>query len=148
MKTCPVIRFLGTFLLGHWYLWENFARPRFCTRRTSVPTFISKSPPPPYGNKNIWSPFVFYLPRYLQKHIVIFFSVRFCQLDLKFVFLYKARERHQCFKRRTGFQLWKFQGMLKATCEIRYTYAILETVFMRWLSESIKVITIHVDVRC
>ena len=85
MKTCPVIRFLGTFLLGHWYLWENFARPRFCTRRTSVPTFISKSPPPPCGNKNIWSLFVFYLPRYLQKHIVIFFSVRFCQLDSKFV---------------------------------------------------------------
>ena len=59
--------------------------------------------------------------------------------------LFKARERHQCFKKRTGFQLW---GMLKATCEFRYTYAFLETVFMHWLSESIKVITIHVDVRC
>ena len=37
MKTCPVIRL---FL-------RNFARPRFCSRRTSVPTFIRKSPPPP-----------------------------------------------------------------------------------------------------
>ena len=79
MKSLPVVRFSGTFLLGHWYFWENFARPRFCTRRTSVPTFIRKSPPPPpCGNGNIWSLFVFYLPRYLQKHIVIFFSVRFC----------------------------------------------------------------------
>ena len=47
MKTCLVIRFLGTFLLGHWYLWENFAQPRFCTRHTSVPTFTRKLPPPP-----------------------------------------------------------------------------------------------------
>ena len=31
-----------------------------------------------YGNGNIWSLFVLYLPRYLQKLIVIFFSVRFC----------------------------------------------------------------------
>ena len=47
MKTCPVIRFLGTFFARALGFWGNFARPRFCTRRTSVPTFIRESPPRP-----------------------------------------------------------------------------------------------------
>ena len=47
MKTCPVIRFLGTFLLGNWVILRILARPRLCTHLTPVPTFIRKSPPPP-----------------------------------------------------------------------------------------------------
>ena len=47
MKTCPVIRFLGTFFAQALGSWGNFVRPRFCTRRTSVPTFIRELPPPP-----------------------------------------------------------------------------------------------------
>ena len=31
-----------------------------------------------YGNGNIWILVVLYLPRNLQKHIAIFFNVRFC----------------------------------------------------------------------
>ena len=42
MKTCPVIRFLGICCLGVvFFFLENFVRRRFCTRRTSVPTFIT-----------------------------------------------------------------------------------------------------------
>ena len=45
-----VARSLGfwAFCPGVGFFWENFARPRFCTRRTSVHTFIRKSPPSRY----------------------------------------------------------------------------------------------------
>ena len=49
MKTCPVIRFRAPILPGHQVFGGNFARPRFCTLRTSVTTFIREPPPPSPG---------------------------------------------------------------------------------------------------
>ena len=46
MKTCPVIRFLGTFLPGHYVFLRIFALPMLCTCRTSIPTFIRELRPP------------------------------------------------------------------------------------------------------
>ena len=45
MKTYPVVRFLAVICPGIRFLSANFARPRFCTLYTSVPTFIRDSPP-------------------------------------------------------------------------------------------------------
>ena len=47
MKTYLVIRFLAVICPGIRFFSGNFARTRFCTRHTSVPTFIRESPPPP-----------------------------------------------------------------------------------------------------
>ena len=44
MKTCPVFRFLG-ILPGHWVFWENYVRPRFCTRRTPYLPLLGSRPP-------------------------------------------------------------------------------------------------------
>ena len=33
------------FLLGHQVFWRNFAQPRFCFHRTSIPTLIREATP-------------------------------------------------------------------------------------------------------
>ena len=50
VKTCPIIRFLGRFLAGHWVSGGNFAHPRLCTY---VLTFIRESPPPRHIIKSL-----------------------------------------------------------------------------------------------
>ena len=49
MKTCPVIRFLAVTCIcpGIRLFSGKFARPRFCTHHTSIPTFIRELLPPP-----------------------------------------------------------------------------------------------------